>query len=229
MRVTLKILFAFLLLLFVTAPAHSQASFDDEVRKLVQQDTALSFEPLVLFTGSSSIRLWHNMADYFPQYTILNRGFGGSQMTDLLHHFDQLILPYNSQMIVIYEGDNDITAGKTSAHILATADSLLESIRTRASQIIPVAFITPKPSIARWHLKEKYEEYNRALKKWAHHHPNVYVIDVWRPMLLSNRQVRHDIFVDDGLHMNQKGYAIWAKAIRPYLKKAIRKSFVSRE
>lgn len=192
--------------------------FQKEVESLVAADSAVNNKDVVLFTGSSSIRLWTDLESTFPDHNVLNRGFGGSDMSDLVFYFEKLIRPYKSKQIFIYEGDNDLNAGKSPAKILASADSLLKLIRKNVSGSVTVYFITPKPSLSRWHLKDKYVTYHRELKRWASSQKHVAVIDVWTPLLDAQGNVMKDIFLEDGLHLNKKGYSIWTKEIGQYIR-----------
>lgn len=213
-----KLLLGLFLLAFTSLSAQNSARFQKEVQDLVANDSAINRKDIILFTGSSSIRLWKDMASYFPEHNVLNRGFGGSQMSDLLYFSDKLILPYQPKMIFIYEGDNDIGGGKGPEEILLTADSLLSVIRENLPPATPVVFISPKPSVARWEMKSKYEHYNSKLKAWVKKQKNVAFADVWKPMLDKEGNVMPDLFVEDKLHMNKKGYDIWAKVLRKYIK-----------
>lgn len=204
---------------FIVFPILAQNSekFDSEVRSLTSDDQYINKKNVVLFTGSSSVRMWTDINSYFPKHNIINRGFGGSQTADLIYYFDKLILPYSPKKIFIYEGDNDINAGKTAEQILEANDRLLELIRNKVSGTVQVYFITPKPSVARWSKKSAYERYNKMLLAWAKTQKKVTVVDVWTPMLDDKGVVFQDVFLDDNLHMNKKGYDIWAKVIAPYL------------
>lgn len=171
-----------------------------------------------LFVGSSSFARWRGMADYFPGYTVINRGFGGSQFVDALYFADRLFKPYKPAKIFIYEGDNDLTAGKSPEKVLNDARALREVI---AKQLpgVPVVFVSAKPSVARWHLKEKYETFNKGLEQYARNTKNTEYADVWNPALDEHGMVYHHIFVNDSLHMNPDGYKIWQKALLPFLAK----------
>ncbi len=210
--------FTVLLLIFLSYTAfnlYAQEArpFTNEVNELVAGDASVNKKKVVLFTGSSSIRMWKDLKSYFPEHNVLNRGFGGSQMTDLLYFFDKLITPYNPKMIFIYEGDNDLASKKSPDEIVATADSILTMIRSKVSKKVKVAFIAAKPSLARWEMKDKYIEFNSKLKAWAATKKNVLFVDVWTPMLDANGEVQKDLFLDDGLHMKKKGYDIWAREV----------------
>ena len=193
------------------------ARFKAEVEQITANDGSLNKKNVILFTGSSSIRMWNSLQSDFPNYNIVNRGFGGSQTSDLIYYFDQLILPYHPKKIFIYEGDNDISTGKSTEQILVGMDSLITMIRQKVSPTVPVYIISPKPSISRWHLKDKYVDFNNQMSKLASTKKEVYFIDVWTPALDNDGTVFKDIFLEDGLHMNAKGYAIWAKVLRKYL------------
>ncbi len=208
-----------LLLLFATSPrAHGQdpLRFADQIRAYDKQPIPVD-EPLIVFTGSSSIRMWKNTAAYFPEYTILNRGFGGSHMSDLLHFAEELIIRYRPSQVFIYEGDNDLGAGKTSAQILSTTKELVQLLQSKLPKM-EIVLISPKPSIARWDRADSYRELNRLLAAYAEDQTGVSFADVWSPMIDADGEVMKDIFLKDGLHMNAKGYDIWANVIGPMLR-----------
>jgi lysophospholipase L1-like esterase len=211
------ILFLSLSVNVLSAYAQEARPFTKEVNELVASDAAIDKKKVILFTGSSSIRMWKDLKTYFPDHNVLNRGFGGSQMKDLLYFFDKLVVPYNPRMIFIYEGDNDLASKKSPDEIIATADSILTLIRSKVSKKVKVAFIAAKPSVARWQLKDRYIEFNSKLKTWTATKRNVLFVDVWTPMLDANGAVQKDLFIDDGLHMNKKGYDIWAKEVGKYM------------
>jgi lysophospholipase L1-like esterase len=214
-----KIFFLFLIhCAGATLVAQELPHFQKEVNALVAGDSLVNKKKLILFTGSSSIRLWKELKTDFPKKNVLNRGFGGSDMADLLFHATPLIINYKPSVIVIYEGDNDISAGKTPEEILADAEKIVTLIRLQLSPNVKIIFISAKPSVARWQLKTKYEEYNRQLKQWTATKKNVLYADVWTPMLDTSGEVRKDLFIEDNLHMNRTGYEIWKKVIAPYLR-----------
>lgn len=216
---SLKQVVVVLFLLFVgSLKAQEISRFQAEVDKLIAGDSAIDKKNIILFTGSSSIRVWTSLKTDFPKHNVLNRGFGGSQMADMVIHADQLILSYHPKQIFIYEGDNDINAEKSAGEILHEADKLLSLIRKKLPRKVEVVFISAKPSLIRWQLKDKYLDYNRKLEQWTKRQKNAAFIDVWTPMLDADGNVLKDLFIEDGLHMNKKGYEIWAKVIGSYVK-----------
>ncbi len=216
----LKFLSSAVVLILLTvqvSQAQGPKRFEKEVDSIVAHNLSVDRKDLILFTGSSSIRMWADLKKAFPEHNVVNLGFGGSAMADLLYFTDKIILQFKPKQILIYEGDNDISMGRTPEQILGAADSILARIRQELPKT-EVVFISPKPSISRWHLKEKYETFNMRLQAWTKKKSNVRYADVWTPMLKKDGSVRDDIFLADNLHMNDKGYAIWTAALRKYLK-----------
>ena len=219
MKIHFNVFLCFILQAGLALPlvAQDPLRLESDVNEITARDKSINKKDIILFTGSSSIRIWDDIQSYFPGHNIVNTGFGGSETSDLLYYFNKLILPYKPKQIFIYEGDNDLNSGKSSSQILATSDSLLRLIREHVSEKVQVFFISPKPSLARWQLKERYEQYNRELKKWVARQKNVTFIDVWTPSLDQQGKVFQDIFLEDGLHMNKKGYVIWAREIGKFV------------
>jgi GDSL-like lipase/acylhydrolase family protein len=206
----------FFLTLLFTFPqfifAQNHLRFENEVNKF--RNISSTYE--VVFTGSSSIRMWTFIQKDFPEIDLMNTGFGGSQMSDLFYYADLLILNYKPSKIFIYEGDNDIYAGKSANDILDHAQQLVNKIRDQLPET-RLYFISAKPSPARWYLKAEYLKYNLKLKKWCESNPDIFYIDVWFPMLDEKGVPASQLFTKDKLHMNKEGYQIWKEVIGPYL------------
>ncbi|NOZ47536.1 MAG: G-D-S-L family lipolytic protein [Chlorobi bacterium] len=202
-----------------TINAQSPLRFKEEVAQIVATNHHCSAnDSVILFTGSSSIRKWTNIQDYFPQFKIINTGFGGSEMSDLLYFVDELIFNYSPYKIFIYEGDNDIASGKKPQSIIETTDSLVQKIITKYPAI-QIYIISAKPSILRWNLKNNYIKLNQLYSNYCNNNAQVEFINIWDIMLDENREVKKDIFLEDELHMNSKGYELWAKEIKMVLSK----------
>lgn len=211
-----RILVALLLLSYL---GHSQSlePFKKEVTDIQKKyDTIWDVSrPTIVFTGSSSVRLWKDLQERFPHHQVLNTGFGGSQFSDLALYLDNLILDYSPTKVFIYEGDNDISAKKRLKDILNTSEKIIQTLQERRPDM-EIVLISAKPSISRWKLRGKYRRLNRKLARLASKTERVEFVDVWYPML-EKRKLKQDIFIEDGLHMNSKGYDIWYDVIKNYL------------
>lgn len=202
--------------LFTQLHAQDPLRFQQEIEAFKIADDTTDYDDVILFTGSSSVRFWRSLEEDFPNVNVLNRGFGGSHFSDLIYFSDQLILQYLPKKIFIYEGDNDIAAGKSVDSIFMDAEYLIKKIR-RTLPDAEIHFIAPKPSVARWELKDLYLTLIDKFRVWSAKDPKLYFVDVWTPMCDENGNVFTDIFITDNLHMNAKGYDIWEKVVRPYL------------
>jgi len=170
----------------------------------------------VVFTGSSSVRMWESLERDFPDVTVLNRGFGGSQVRDAVWYAEEVALRYRPRQIVLYAGDNDISEGRTPAQVVADTRAFVARVQS-ALPGTPVALLGIKPSPSRVHLLETQRETNEALRDWASRQRNLAYIDVFTPMLGADGLPREELFIADRLHMNAAGYALWREIIGPYL------------
>jgi lysophospholipase L1-like esterase len=174
----------------------------------------------ILFVGSSSFTKWTDVKDYFPGYTIINRGFGGSTLADVLRYEEDVIFRYNPKQIVIYCGENDVASSDT-----ITANTVFNRFTSLFSDIravfpnVPVVFLSLKPSPSRWQLREKAKATNQLIEQYLSKQKSAQFVDVWKPMLGKDGKPRQELFIEDNLHMNAKGYAIWQKLIQPTLLK----------
>ncbi|CAI8336817.1 MAG: Uncharacterised protein [Flavobacteriia bacterium] len=171
----------------------------------------------LLFTGSSSIRMWKTVGADFPEFQTINTGFGGSQFSDLLRLQDSVIFKYTPDVVFVYEGDNDIALGKKADWVESDAKEVIASIRTRLPNALLV-LIAPKPSPSRWHLRAEYIETHQRLEALADQDDQVFFANVWPLMLDERQKVRGDLFTSDSLHMNAEGYRIWKDHLRAVLK-----------
>lgn len=206
------------LFISINVSAQDHTRFQGEVDALNAKE--FNIDPgkeVVVFTGSSSIRMWKDVQDFYPDINAINTGFGGSHFSDLFQYLDELIFRFDPDKVFIYEGDNDVAGEKKPIQILLHAAMVYGAVKTKLPDA-EIYFISPKPSISRWHLKETYEETNSLLKDFCNANENLSYIDVWNPMLNNSGEPMSDIFIEDDLHMNAKGYQIWGKVIGEYLK-----------
>lgn len=208
------------LVTFVCFTAGAQP-FAEEISAFKKAD-ALKFPPKnsILFVGSSSFRMWTNVQDAFPGYTIINRGFGGSALPDLIRYTNDIIVPYLPKQIVIYCGDNDLAASDTvtAQMVVDRFKTLFTGIRKKLGNV-PIAYVSIKPSPSRVMLMPKMLQANVMIMDYLRHKKKTAFIDVYHAMITADGKPMTDIFKEDNLHMNAKGYAIWQKVMEPYLVK----------
>ncbi len=198
--------------------AQQKAPFYEEIQTFKQKDAAaMPTKGGILFVGSSSIRKWENLEQVYKNYGAINRGFGGSQLNDAIYYADDIIFPYQPRQIVIYSGENDIAAGVDPATVTDRFKILYSLIRKKMPEV-QVTFISIKPSISREQYWPQVIYANELIKTFLSKQQHADYVDVYEPMLAD--EGFKEIFLNDNLHMNQKGYDIWIKAITPHLIKS---------
>lgn len=171
----------------------------------------------IVLLGSSSFRLWTNATEAFPGHVVVNRGFGGSQFADLLPHFDRLLpVTIRPAVVLVYEGDNDLAAGKTPAAVADDAKALVTRLRERFPSA-RIGLLTAKPSPKRAALIGAQRDLNARLAALARTRRGVDLLDVATPLLNARGQPDPAWFVDDRLHLNAAGYDLWRAVLRPWV------------
>jgi lysophospholipase L1-like esterase len=206
------------LLLFVSTSVLAQNPFEKEILAYEKQDSlSMPAKGQILFIGSSSFRLWKSFeADMKGLPASFNRGFGGSTLADALYYFDRMVVKYQPKWVIMYEGDNDLAKGKLPQKIAAEYDEF----KARLKKQVPGAklvFVAARPSLARVAIVDKQKELNALIKAKGD-----YFIDMHSPFYLADGSLMMDIFVADKLHLNEKGYAIFAKQIRQFVQSTIK-------
>lgn len=200
-------------------PVTELPPFWNDIQDFKKQDSvSYPAKNAILFIGSSSFTMWKGVQDSFPSYTIINRGFGGSTLLDQIRYEKDIIFPYEPKQIVIYCGENDLASSDTvtAPMVFERFKELFQNIRKEFTDV-PVAYISMKPSPSRRHLFPKMREGNQLIKDFLATQKNGVFVDVHQPMLNEAGQPLPEIFLEDSLHMNAKGYAIWKREIEPYL------------
>ena len=170
----------------------------------------------ILFTGSSGIRRWTSLAQDFPEHTVINRGFGGCQLPDVVYYADRIIIPYKPKLIVVGAGGNDINAGKTPQQVLADFQTLVDKVRAELPET-RIAFLSINPSPKRWSQAAEQREANRLVKDYVARGQNLEYIELFDAFLGSDGKPREELFVADQLHPNAEGYKVRTLIVRPHL------------
>jgi len=193
-------------------PARYAEFFEDQAT--YDAENSYPDDPIV-FVGSSSINFWKT-AQYFPQFPVINRGFGGSQASDATHWVHEAVLKYDPSVVVYYEGDNDVSAGKKAPQVFEDMREFAEAVHAE-SPGTHVVFLSVKPSLSRWELWGEMQSTNALLEAYAGAHYNVHYVDVGTDMLGPDGQPIPELFIQDGLHMTPAGYEIWTRIVTPVL------------
>lgn len=174
----------------------------------------------IVFTGSSSFRLWKDIEADLAGYPVVNRGFGGSTLVDLRHWLHDLVLVHQPKQVVIYCGENDLAASDTvtGAMVADRFKGVFSDLRVWMPDV-HIAYVSMKPSPSRLHLMHKVKEGNHLVREFLEKESKTKYIDVFSAMLDANGKPRPELFVEDQLHMNRQGYEIWKKLIIPCLLK----------
>lgn len=176
----------------------------------------------ILFVGSSTIRFW-DLERSFPELHALNRGFGGSTVRDVLHYFDRLITPYAPKVIVFYSGDNDTARGETPQAVIEAYQEFFRRVH-KALPETSILVLGIKPSVARIALWPKMQQVNQALEKLAGEDNRLTFIDTSLSLLDADGMPKRELLMDDGLHLNEAGYAAWNPLVEAALKTATGKT-----
>ncbi len=196
---------------------NDSAQWEPDIAAFEQADSVVRRRPGgVVFVGSSSIRLWDSMPDDFPGVATINRGFGGSRVRDSTYYADRIVTPYQPSAIVFYAGDNDLQEGRTPRQVRDDFVAFAEKVGESLPQA-RIGFVAIKPSPSRASLLPQIREANALVREYAQQASNVDFLDVYLPMLDAHGQPRPELFVEDRLHLNASGYAIWAGVVRPWL------------
>jgi lysophospholipase L1-like esterase len=170
----------------------------------------------ILFTGASGIRLWATLAGDFPGLPVLNRGYGGSQLSDSIHFFDRVTLRYRPRTIVIQAGGNDLNAGKSPAQVLADFKTYVEKAR-EALPDVKIVYLNIGPSPKRWEQREKQHEANRLVRDYIAAGKDLVYVDLWPDSLGADGLPKPELYIADQLHPSAAGYALRTRLLRPHL------------
>ena len=210
--------FVFVTLVTLHSSVFSQP-FINEIKAFRKADSITApAKDAILLIGSSSFTNWKDVATYFPNHTIINRGFGGSSLPHMTLYAEDIIFKYNPKQIIIYCGENDLTGGPsiTADTVFERVKKLHQLIRSRYKKVT-ISYISMKPSPSREKYLATMQKANRLIKTFMEQQKRSNYIDVYKSMLDDNGNILTHIFLSDKLHMNAEGYKIWQGIIAPYL------------
>lgn len=202
-----------LAVLFVSLNVYSQQKpYWNEIKAFRTQDSIQKPQDgMILFIGSSSFRMWKTAKEDFQNENIVNRAFGGATLEDLIYWQNEVVLKYNPKKIFIYCGENDIASSdKVTPEIVLDRFKTLHTTLRKQFPETPIVFVSLKPCILRWAMKDRMMATNTLISNYLKLDAKAVFVDIWNVML-ENGEPKKDIFVEDNLHMNSKGYDLWTK------------------
>jgi lysophospholipase L1-like esterase len=191
--------------------------WEEAIKKFEAADAATPpAKGAVLLVGGSNARRWTDVGDYFPQQRVINRGFGGAHLTDVLHFADRIVVPYAPKTILINAGGNDLASGKTPEQIRDAAKALVAKIRAALPET-RICFLAVPPVLRAGGAPESMaaiRALNGRLAEVARAEKKVEFVDLFAAFLDDKDQPRAELFVADGTHFSPPGYAIVAGLLR---------------
>ncbi len=175
-------------------------------------------ENAILFVGSSSIRAWETIGLDLAPYPPIQRGYGGARWSDLAIFAERLVAPHPCRAIVFFVA-NDISGGKydrTPEEVSALFAHVLHTVR-KSHPEAPIFYIAVTPTQKRAAVWPAIREGNERIRSYCTATANCYFIDTENIFLDAQGHPRNEFFLADQLHLNKKGYAIWARAIKSQL------------
>lgn len=193
--------------------------WEPSIRAFERQDKVHQVPPgVIVFTGSSSIAYWSSLVGDMKPLTVINRGFGGSEYTDVNHYADRIVIAYRPAAVVVYAGDNDLAspARKTAQSVAQDVQQFVQIVHAKLPETW-VYVVSIKPSILRWNVWPEMKQANQLIQDFLRTQDHAAYIDVASPMLGQHGRLSSDLFVGDGLHPSAKCYALWTSIIKPIL------------
>ena len=188
--------------------------YEDEIKRLESVRAGLKYQPETLFYGSSSIRLWDDLADDLRDFKPVNLGFGGSTLAACTWFFERVMMGYQPQRLVLYAGDNDLGDGRHPEEIFLFFQEFTQRV-TKRFGLLPCYFISLKPSPGRWGQVEQFKFTNGLIEaEIKNNQPDWRWIDIFSAMLNENGYPEAEYYVNDGLHLSREGYKIWRSIIQ---------------
>lgn len=172
----------------------------------------------VVFVGSSSIRLWSSLVEDMAPAPIVQRGFGGAKFNDVVYYAERLVNVHKPSAVVLFVGTNDISSSgaKSPDVLLASYKRFVEKVRLYQNQL-PIYYIAITPSNLRWEFWSIAQKTNQLIANYAMQDEYLYVIDTSSALMGSDGKPDTRNYRSDGLHLSEKGYAIWTSLIKPYI------------
>jgi lysophospholipase L1-like esterase len=167
----------------------------------------------IVFTGSSSIALWSDLEQAFPEFPIINRGFGGSTTADVTFFVDRIVSPYKPQIVVLSSGTNDIAGHRTPRQVLVDFRSFVKKVHATLPEA-NVFYLSIHTPPGRIELRDMNQQANTLIAQECARDPALTFVDIQDLMITKDGQPNQDLY-RDALHPNAKGYELWKTRLTP--------------
>ena len=195
---------------------HRYAADVEELAAKAAADTRKDID--VLFFGSSSIRLWNGLEEMMAPLSVVNRGYGGATVRDILVNYDKLMAHYSPKAFVVF-CDNDICGNEGEL----TVSGVLDHYRLLFNRLdqdypgVPVFFLSWKYSGLRAFMRDTQKLVNDVMADYASSSNQVTFVDVNATLLQPDGDINQSLFESDNLHINRDGYLLWTSVLKPLL------------
>jgi hypothetical protein len=199
--------------------------WEPDIQKFEELDRTTSYpDDAILFAGSSSIRLWKTLAEDMKPFSVIHRGYGGSKLSDFVYYADRIFSPHKCSALVMFIA-NDISGNeqdKAPREVRKMFLQLLKVFRSSHPET-PFFWIEITPTSSRWKVWPQIAEVNDLIEKECQKRENTYFISTRHAFLNEKGEPRDELFIEDKLHLNSEGYALWNSIIRKELEKILLK------
>ena len=195
--------------------------FEWEIKQFEKREKkTLPPKGAILFTGSSTIRYWKTLEEDMAPLTVINRGFGGSRISDVIHYIPRIISPHQPSGIVFYAGENDVVSllGMTPKTPQEVTDDFKRFCQIVQEEFpdIPIFYISIKPPKRRIKFSAEMEKINEFIEEYCYSAKTLSFIDIV-PILSEEGKIKKGISKWEGIHLNKKGYKLITSVIKPIL------------
>jgi lysophospholipase L1-like esterase len=200
-------------------PSVLAQGWEPAIRDFEEQDKVHPPKPgCIVFAGSSSFRFWDTLVSDMKPLDVVNRGFGGSEFSDLDQYANRIVIAYRPRAVVVYEGDNDLAAGSSKTPEMVAGDfrKFVQTVHAALPDTW-IYILAIKPSKLRWNEWPRMKAANKLMQEYAATQQRVQYIDIATSMFDANGNLPGDLFKSDGLHPTAKLYAMWTAIIKPIL------------
>ncbi len=163
----------------------------------------------ILFIGHSLIEFF-GWQERFPSHKVASLGAAGETVEGLLARVDNIVKEHHSaDLIFLMTGLNNVAMDDfkffdSYKRILEKLSAAYPGAQIFVNSLLPtlLEFIPDK-----W-----IQDVNISLVKLARDAGAVF-LDVYRHFVDEEGNASKDLFLDDGVHLSNKGYAVWSKVL----------------